>query len=275
VDPADPTHIIATQGVRGATIGFWESHDGGNTWVMPQGFMDAAKNATTDVTQMAVDPTNFKHILVGSHSPWANSQTAGIMETTDGGQTWILHQGDPSWPIGSVGISFLYNPATGQGDSNTWLVATDGVGFWRTTNGGNTWVKVADFNIPHGGSQLYYSKDGTLYSGGAPYPARSHDNGVTWEQLQNVGLSNWYYYTVYGDGDTLYTQLAFTGDNGGQGLRPYMTASESTGASWTPYQGGAQKFSDGPFMMRYDAVNQIMYSANWRSGFWALKVIKP
>jgi hypothetical protein len=274
VDPGDANHIIATDGVRGATLGFWESHDGGNTWTMPQGFVNIAKTATNDVTQMAVDPTNFKHILLSSHSPWANMSNAGIMESTDGGQTWVLHAPDPSWSVGSLGINFLYDPASGQGNSNTWIVATDGAGFWRTTNAGASWVKVADFNVTHGGAQLYYAKDGSVYSGAAQYPVRSHDNGVTWEAIQN-GLSYFYYYTVYGDGDTLYTQLANTGTNAGQGLQPYMTAPEATGGPWTPYQGGAQKFNDGPFMMHYDAVNQIMYSANWASGVWALKVIKP
>ena len=274
VDPGDPNHVFATQGVRGTTLGFWESHDAGNTWTMPQGFYNAAKTATVDVTSMAVDPTNFKHILLGSHSPWANSSNAGIMETTDGGQTWSLHQGDSSWPSGSVGISFLYDPASGQGNSSTWIVQTDGDGFWRTTNAGASWVKVAPYTAPHGGAQIYYAKDGTVYSGATQYPVRSHDNGVTWEQVQS-GLSYFYYYTVYGDGTTLYTQLSYTGNNAGQGPQPYMTASESTGGPWTPYQGAAQTFNDGPFMMQYDAVNGIMYSANWTSGFWALKVIKP
>jgi hypothetical protein len=206
------------------------------------------------------------------------------METKYGGQTWVLHAPDPSWPVGSLGINFLYDPASGQGDSNTWIVATDGAGFWRTTNAGANWVKVANFNATHGGNQIYYAKNGTVYSGATQYPIRSHDNGVTWQAVQD-GLSFYYYYTVYGDGDTLYTQLANTGTNSGQiastatnagqGLQPFMTASETTGGPWTPYQGGAQKFSDGPFMMSYDAVNGIMYSANWDSGLWALKVIKP
>jgi photosystem II stability/assembly factor-like uncharacterized protein len=274
VDPGDPNHLIATQGVRGNTLGFWVSHDAGNTWKMPQGFVVAAKQATNDITQMAVDPTNFQHILLGSHSRWAAAPTAGIMETKDGGQTWLLHAGVAGWPDGSVGLNFLYNPSKRQGDPDTWIVATDGDGFWRTTNAGATWVKVADFNSSHGGSLIYYAKDGTVYSGAAQFPVRSHDNGATWEQVKD-GLSYFYYYTVYGDGDTLYTQLSYTGSNAGQGPQPYMTAPEATGGPWTPYQKGAQKFSDGPFMMRYDAVNQIMYSANWLGGLWALKVIKP
>ena len=103
---------------------------------------------------------------------------------------------------------------------------------------------------------------------------RSRDNGATWEQVQD-GLPFFYYYGVWGDGDTLYAQLSYTGDNAGQGLQPYMSAPEKAGGPWTPYQSGAQKFINGPALMRYDADNQIMYSANWKGGIWALKVLKP
>jgi hypothetical protein len=275
VDPGDPNHVIVLEGVHGNALGFWESHDGGETWDMPRGFYDAAKNATMDVTSLAVDPTDFKHMLLGSHSLWGSPQrTAGIMETRDGGKTWTLHEAVPTWPAGSLGISFLYDPATGQGDANTWLASTDGDGFWRTTNAGASWTKVSNYSTPHGGAQLYYAKNGTVYSGGTPYPLRSSDNGATWQQMQ-TGLGFFYYYSVYGDGDTLYTQLSYTGDNAGMGLQPYMSAPESTGGPWLPYLGGTQKFMNGPFWMCYDAANGIMYSANWRGGIWALKVIKP
>lgn len=274
VDPADANHLIATQGVRGSTLGFWVSHDAGATWNMPQGFRDIVSTATNDVVSMAVDPTNFNHILLGSHSPWRGSQKpGGVMESTDGGSTWILHPPVSTWPGGSFAIGFLYDPTTGQGNANTWLVGTDGDGFWRTTNAGSSWTKVSNFNIVHGGAQFSYTRDGTLYSGAQPYPVRSRDNGLTWEQI--TGLPSAFYYSVGSDDVTLYTQLSNTGDNAGRGPQPYMTAPEATGGPWTPYQGGSQNFNDGPFVMSYDAANGIMYSANWRTGIWALKVIKP
>lgn len=272
VNPADPDHLVATQGVRGSTLGFWVSRDGGQSWTMPQGFINVAKSTTYDVTSMAINPVDFNHILLGSHSPWG-SRGPGIMETRDGGNTWTLHEG-PGWPIATAGVDFLYHPASGQGNASTWLVTTDGAGFWRTTNGGQTWTKVANYSITHGGSQIYYAKDGTLYSGAANYPVYSRDNGLTWKQMSD-GLPYWYYYTVYGDGDTLYTQLAYTGTNAGQGLQPYMTTSESNPGKWVPYQGGSQKFTNGPFVMKFDAANDIMYSVNWNGGVWALKVIRP
>lgn len=273
VDPADGNHLVATQGVRGATLGFWVSRDGGANWVQPQGFRDATRTATNDVTSMAVDPSDFNHILLGSHSPWNGGRTAGIMETKDGGNTWILHDAVPSWPGGSLGIAFLHHPATGQGDSNTWLVSTDGDGFWRTTNAGASWTKVSNFSIVHHGSELTYTKDGVIYNGGQPYPTRSRDNGLTWEQVSN-GLPPAFYYTVISDDVTLYAQLSNTGSNAGRGLQPYYSA-PAAGGPWTPYQAGAQTFNNGPFNMNYDSTNGIVYSANWQTGLWALKVIKP
>ncbi|MEJ0099077.1 MAG: hypothetical protein WDO12_04765 [Pseudomonadota bacterium] len=274
VDPGDANHLVVTQGVRGQTLGFWVSRDGGQNWVMPQAFHDNIPNATNDVTTMVVDPTNFNHILLGSHSPWgSNQRTAGIMETKDGGTSWILHEAPQGWPSGSLALGFLYDPATGQGNSDTWIVGTDGGGFWRTTNAGASWTKVSSFAVVHHGGMFTYAKDGTLYSGGQPYPVRSHDNGVTWEQVSN-GLLSSTYYTVVGDGTTLYTQIANTGGNGGS-PQPYMSAPEAGGGPWASYQGGAQTFTDGPFTMGYDAANGIMYSANWKAGIWALKVIKP
>jgi hypothetical protein len=59
----------------------------------------------------------------------------------------------------------------------------------------------------------------------------------------------------------------------GDDLQLYDTAPDSAGTTWTPYQGGAQKFKDGPYRIRFDKVNRIIYSANWVAGVWALRVI--
>src|SRR5262249_1770347 len=90
IDPCDAQHLYATQGVRGSTLGFWESHDGGETWTMPKGFVDIASQiGTRDVTSAAVDPSDFGHVLVGSHSPWSGLPNAGVLETKDGGKTFV------------------------------------------------------------------------------------------------------------------------------------------------------------------------------------------
>jgi hypothetical protein len=274
VDPGDPQHLYATQGVRGMTLGFWVSNDGGESWTKPQGFLDiAATIGTEDMTSMSIDPSDFKHLILGSHSAWSGLSNAGILESKDGGDSWRAIQPQSTWNAGSMGVSILSSPALGIGDGKTWLVGTDGNGFWRTNDAGQSWQQVSSqAGIPHGGNDIYYTATGILYAGAAQYPIRSHDNGASWEQV-STGLSYWYYYTVQGDGKRLYTQLSFTGDNGGQGLKPYMTSLESDGSTWTQYND--QTFSDGPFIMRFDAINRVMYSANWDAGLWALEVVDP
>jgi hypothetical protein len=275
VDPNDSNHLYATQGVHGPNLGFWVSTDGGATWTMPKGFDDLAQSTTTrDVTMMDVDRADFRHVVVASHSPWKNLTNAGILESKDGGDTWIAHPppADGGWNAGTIGISILHEPTLGIGDANTWLVGTDGGGFWRTTDAGLTWKKVADDNIPHGGHDIYYSANGVLYAGSTPWPLKSTDNGATWQQLNSLPFA--YYYTVFGTGHTLYTSPAYTGSNGGSPL-PFYSSPESDGLTWAQYQSGAQQYSDGPYVMRYDAANGILYSANWGAGVLALKETGP
>jgi hypothetical protein len=287
VDPNDSQHLYATQGVRGTALGFWVSSDGGNHWAQPAGFVTVSATTTIDVTTIAVDPTDFAHVLVGSHSAWPGLTNAGVLETKDGGDTFIVHPPDPSWDSGSMGINFLYDPAQGIGNAQTWLVGTDNVGLWRTTDSGGTWTRVTpatdatgmaawpNFSITHGGQQIYYASSGVLYTGAFVYPIRSTDNGVTWTTItSNMTYAS--YYSVVGDGNTLYTQVSFTGDNGRAPTQfPYLVSPESDGVNWTPYDPfgtGPQTFTDGPFLMRFDGANRILYSANWDAGLWALKV---
>jgi hypothetical protein len=280
IDPDDPMHLYATQGVRGETLGFWVSHDGGETWEHPPGYAELTRRTTNDLTSIAVDPTDFKHVLLGSHSPWDGLENAGIIETKDGGETFIIHDPVPEFNAGSMGVNFLYDPAHGVGDSNTWLIGTDGEGLWRTSDGGENFTRVTpagvwpDFSIAHGGQQLYYASSGAVYVGGFVYPSRSLDNGLTWESLDMLPYAT--YYSVVGDGKQLYTQVSFTGDNGRE-PEPYYVSPESDGLTWSeydPHGTGPQTFIDGPFVMRFDGANGILYSANWDAGLWALKVME-
>ena len=166
------------------------------------------------------------------------------------------------------------------GDSNTWLVSTDGAGaFWRTTDASATWTHLdGSLSGLHGQASLYYAKTGVVYSGAAQYPIRSTDNGVTWAHLSSLPYN--YYMSVMGDGNYLYTLKS--GAIGGGALpspgpddQPYATSPESDGKTWSPYRGGAQKFGNGPLVMAFDPVNRVMYSANWQWGIWALKVVDP
>lgn len=265
IDPADSKHLYCVDGVRGASLGFWVSRDGGENWSMPEGFKKATEKpvGTRDLYSIAVDPTDFKHILVSFHSPWADGKNCGVLESTNGGETWIAHDPPPTLKGGyGMAIFFLFDPAKKIGDKNTWLFTAQEGGFFKTTDGGKTWSSVFKFPMTHGGNQLYRAKDGALYSGGYQYPARSTDNGTTWEQIKNGLVYSWYM-GICGDGQNIYT--ACTNKN-----TTFFVSSESDGVTWKPLND--QKFSAVPFELVFDPINKILYSASWEEGLLALKL---
>ena len=269
IDPHNANHLYCVDGVRGATLGFWVSLDGGTTWTLPAGFAAVTEKpvGTRDLYALAVDPSDFKHVLVSFHSPWNDINNCGVLESKDGGNTWSVHA-PPTGSAGGYGMAifFLSNPATHQGDKNTWLFTTQAGGFYRTTDAGATWTQVSKLSMTHGGEQLYRTRDGVLYAGAYQYPVRSTDNGATWQPLTKGLVYSWYM-GICGDGTNLYTGCVSAN-------QPFFTSPEKDGLTWTAYGGGAQKFSAEPFEMAYDGINHILYSASWSEGLLALKISK-
>lgn len=265
VNPDDSKHLYCVDGVRGQTLGFWVSKDGGETWSMPDGFKKATEKpvGTRDLYSLAVDPTDFKHVLVTFHSPWADGKNCGVLESKDGGNSWTAHAPPSTLKRGyGMAVFFLFDPAKKIGNKDTWLFTAQEGGFFKTTDGGKTWENVYKHSMTHGGNQLYRAKDGTLYSGGYQYPARSTDNGSSWEQIKK-GLPYSWYMGICGDGENIYT--ASTNKN-----QPFFVSSEKDGLNWKPLND--QKFSAVPFEMVYDPVNKILYSASWEEGLLAIKL---
>jgi hypothetical protein len=263
VDPGDPNHLYAVDGVRGATGGFWVSNDGGDTWTQPAGFAALDKGAAPlfqfDAYDVAADPADFRHVLLSFHGPWdgfgkfpAWGYRSGVLESKDGGDTWIVHKPLDGWGNGN-GIWFLDG-------SDAWLFGSQTAGYWRTTDAGANWTQViATVNMQHGGGTLLRTKSGVLYAGGVPHLIRSKDDGVSWTQIGPYAGFN----SIVSDGTTLYS-----GPVGGPNL---ITAKESDDTTWTPYAGGPTLVS-GPFEMAFDSANAIVYAGNWNEGLWALKV---
>lgn len=268
VDPQNSKHLYACDGVRQCDIGFWVSNDGGSTWVMPAGIVTASKTTTSDLTRWAIDPTDFNHILIGSHQNWSGLTNAGVIESFDGGKTVTLHQPIDSFTSASMGIAFLYNPALGLGNNRTWLCGNENNGLWRTTDAGANWTHVFTGYTAHGGNEIFYTKSGRIWSGMGQYPVYSDDNGVTWNMLPgSSNLPYGYYTAIIGDGSTLYSLRAEGG--------AFYCAPESSGLAWTAYNGGAQTFSAGANPFVYDPTNRIVYVALNGAGAWALRVIDP
>lgn len=266
IDPMDPDHLYCVDGVRGETLGFWESTDGGNHWMQPEGFKAATEKpagvGTRDLYSIAVDPTDFNHVLVSFHSPWAG-KNCGVLESKDGGKSWLAHDAPSTLKAGyGMAVFFLFDPAKKTGDKDTWLFTAQEGGFFRTTDGGKSWSNVYKNSMTHGGNQLYRAIDGTLYSGGYQYPVRSTDNGASWEQVK-TGLPYSWYMGIIGDGKTIYTGST-------NKSQPFFMTSETDGRQWVAFN--KQTFSAVPFAMALDSVNRILYSASWEEGLLAVKL---
>jgi hypothetical protein len=265
IDPNNSNHLYACDGVRGNTEGFWVSNDGGETWTHPQAYSDLTTSGLGyfwDMYDIAVDPTDFNHVLGAFHSAWGWTDSkwntnSGVIESKDGGNTWIVHDPLSGWGTGHA-ITFLYNPTLGKGNANTWLLGTQGNGFYRTTDAGTSWAKVTSACIQHGGGAVYYSNTGVLYASGSDRNQRSTDNGETWTEIGDGGGYN----CIYGDGTTLYFSKG--------GSTPVQVSPESDGINWHNFSN--QALPGGTFEMALDKDNRIMYAACWTAGIWALKL---
>jgi hypothetical protein len=121
--------------------------------------------------------------------------------------------------------------------------------------------------------QLYRSQaNDALYAGIWNGLLRSIDDGITWKSLNgDNGIAYTGYMAVIGDGTNLFTMTSCA-CMGTPKNDPYITSAESDGLSWAQYNGGDQKFGNGPFSMSYAPGPGIIYSANWDAGVWALKI---
>ncbi len=271
IDPKNTKHLCCVDGVRGNTVGYWVSNDGGDTWTQPAGFQKVTEKpvGTRDLYSIAVDPTDFKHQLVSFHSPWSGYDkdlNCGVLETTDCGESWVVHNPPPGSARGyGMAVFFLFDPIKKIGNSKTWLFTTQSAGFYKTSDGGATWSEAYKLQMTHGGCQLYRTANGSIYAGGYQYPVRSDDNGTSWHQIKQGLVYSWYI-GICGDGTNLFTASS-------NEKQPFFFSPETDGEKWIPYGGAdtAQKFSAVPFEMVYDKQNDIMYAASWHEGLLALK----
>jgi hypothetical protein len=169
------------------------------------------------------------------------------------------------WSNASKGVFVLNDPANNQGNSDTWIVSDEGNGFWRTADAGKTWNKVSDARAPHGGSQFYYAKDGTLYTGAQQMPQVSKDNGLTWKPVPGVAGGS-YFPIVFGTGSMLFTM----GFNNGEG-NYFQTSDEADGTRWISNTEHG-KTAGTTFDLDYDQVNQILYAPSLGGGIWVLRM---
>jgi hypothetical protein len=203
-DPFDPGLLYAT----GA--GFYTSVTGGETW------HDWGWNGITDAQKelmgfggTAADPFREGHLLVSSRvgqNSIHDRDLGYVFSSDDHGATWtsVIVTGTAG-SIGPIG-NIVFDPKT----PGTVYLATGGSGIYRSTDHGDTWVRIDDLSQPfmanaYSISIATHPQDVLLVSGDSGRAFRSFDGGQTWENKENSGeVGARTYVFVDGDSTRLY-----------------------------------------------------------------------
>src|SRR2546428_1038740 len=191
--------------IGAASGGVWKSENGGTTY---KPIFD--KQPVQSIGAIAIDPTNPKVIWVGTGESWTRNSVSigdGIYKSTDGGDNWKNVGLRESERIAKI----LIDPS----DPNTVYACVPGKlwsdsedrGVYKTTNGGQTWIKILKGSNPSTGCSMmsmdsknpktvyagmwdFRRKGWTFRSGGdgetAPSASglfKSTDGGATWTDL--------------------------------------------------------------------------------------------
>ena len=141
------------------------------------------------VSAIAIDPNNPNHILIGSGGG------GGIWETKTNGTVWTPRADDmPSLSIGAIAFSpgdpSVVYAGTGEGDGT--LVDDEnllGVGFLKSTDGGETWSHVTAKPFERLG---FYdlavdpSNEKNIVAATTNGLFRSEDGGASWQKKRNA-----------------------------------------------------------------------------------------
>ncbi|HVM11767.1 MAG TPA: glycosyl hydrolase [Actinomycetota bacterium] len=153
VDPTDPKRVfVAASGnlfVPGGERGIYRSLDGGDTWTR----VLAGDNPTTGGSFLAIDPKDPNNVLAGmwdhrrfpTHRRYAGPGS-GVYRSTDGGSTWarVTLPGAPApEQVGRIGVAFAPSDPSRAYAIIANNLAGNGVGLWRSNDGGATWTKTA------------------------------------------------------------------------------------------------------------------------------------
>jgi hypothetical protein len=258
IDPSNPQTIYTNQGFGAG--GVFKTTNGGLDWdqvltpnitaVLPYGGFVGA---------ISMDPNDPRHLLVGWHAECPPPRTKACFgETTDGGTSWVLRDGNPSWAGGEgTRIQFL--------DSKTWIFISESNGLWVSKDNGASWQQIVGVSISHGHGQLYRAVDGSFYLGTVNGIIHSVD-GVSWAVLpdsQNLIMG------LIGDGKTLYFSKAFPYNiPGTDPYLPYYSSPERPPYKCTLMRSPIMR--NGGAELHLDTIRHILYSTNFNAGLWRM-----
>ncbi|MGZ4815841.1 MAG: WD40/YVTN/BNR-like repeat-containing protein, partial [Terriglobales bacterium] len=206
IDPKDPNRVFVA--VLGHPYGpnkergIFRSTDGGKTW---QNVL--YKDENTGGSDEEIDPQNpnvvYACMWESRQGPWEDGNEyggpgGGLFKSTDGGNTW--HQLTKGLPTNLVQINVAIAPsqpsrlyASLSTTEPTEYGTSKGVGFYRSDDAGETWVKITDDPRPSmkiGGGDLPVPvvdpKNPDVVYSASIVAHKSTDGGKTWQSWRGA-----------------------------------------------------------------------------------------
>jgi photosystem II stability/assembly factor-like uncharacterized protein len=215
---SDPNVIYVGMGeapVRGVMTshgdGVYKSTDAGKTWA------HVGLNRVRQISKVRIHPDNPDVVYVAAQgSPYAPTEERGIYRSLDGGANWdlVLHvderTGASDLSLDATNPRILY-AAFWEHQRLPWQVVSGGPGssIWKSTNGGETWIKL-EKGLPDG----IMGKIGVSVSPANPQRVwaiiesekgglyRSDNGGKNWQLINPdrvLRARSWYYMHVFAD----------------------------------------------------------------------------
>ncbi len=257
--------IIAVAGTTPATVwvsGYklsYKSIDGGET------FATIPNDLPAELYSISIDPNDDNHLISGLH------EADGLVESTDGGQSWNLLQGS-NFPSGGISwYPFFIDTGSSSSTSKTWLaIAQDGGSVAITKDGGGSWTipaGISGLQHAHGNAQIF-QQGANLFVPGIGGPEgdgmyRSTDRGQTFTQVASGSLS-----VAWGSKDTVYAMWgwACAGCNLGAS---FVSAPLPAGDSWSKLSvPDALVIGANHVAVTSDGTHQIFVGTMWSTGIW-------
>jgi photosystem II stability/assembly factor-like uncharacterized protein len=187
VDPrnSNVVYLGAAQG------GVWKTTDGGASWTPL-----TDNQASLAMGSLAIDPTNPDVVYAGTGEPTPGLDQyygAGILKTTNGGQSWVLLGNEVFGGVAVAKIvidprnaSVIYAASSLAGVAG---VSRPPVGIYKSIDGGQNWSALFTCATCQGASDLVIDAQNpdTLYTGiWANGVFKSSDGGGSWAQVSPV-----------------------------------------------------------------------------------------
>lgn len=197
IHPTNPNILYASMWERrrglnyrrsfGYSSGIYKSADGGDTW---QKLTNGLPSYEMGRIGLAIAPTNPDVLYAFCDDKYS----IDVFKSTDGGATWVQTndgslQGmnsDFGWYFGQVRV----DPT----DENRAYVM--GVELWRTDDGGNSWIKLAgydigDIHVDHHAMTISPTT-GRILEGNDGGLFKSNDLGVNWSKFYYLPITQFY-----------------------------------------------------------------------------------